>query len=187
MKQSGLSVLQRFQSLSEIEQQKQVGTIRSINAVSSGNSSFDPVLTFQQSCSCPHRHQNHGAHVCNSIARPASRAVSESSSGSSVAETYSWLINAGVPFSAFDPIAIEPTPIGPSDHLYDCADEIASLFSFPSAPKSSSSPTPTHYGLVSSSLDSPVSEPSFGFNGEDASLEIPQDMLGDLSTAIWGL
>lgn len=56
----------------------------------------------------------------------------------SVADTYEWLISAGVPFSAFDPIAIET--YFPNDllskntfsDLIDCADEITSLFSSPS-------------------------------------------------------
>jgi hypothetical protein len=61
----------------------------------------------------------------------------------SVAETYEWLINAGVPFSAFDPIAIEsqrPRPSskdGIGSDLFECADEIKSLFSAPSSPVSS--------------------------------------------------
>jgi hypothetical protein len=56
----------------------------------------------------------------------------------SVADTYEWLINAGVPFSAFDPIAIETTrrssdlfKKGMVSDLIDCADEITSLFSSP--------------------------------------------------------
>jgi hypothetical protein len=128
--------------------------------------------------------------MCNSIVKPASPAASEGSQGSkdiAVTETYNWLINAGVPFSAFDPVAIEPTPIASSD-LYGCVDEITSLFSPPSAQKQSPSPMCSSYGLASpSSLDSPVVEHSFGINGEDASLELPQEMLGELNTAIWGL
>jgi len=73
-----------------------------------------------------------------------------------------------------------------SADLYDCADEITSLFSLHASPKMSS--TPAHISLIcNDTLDSPVSDPSFGINGEDASLTFPQDMLGELNTAIWGL
>jgi hypothetical protein len=49
----------------------------------------------------------------------------------SEAETYQWLLNAGVPVSAFDPVALSDrhssTKVITSE-LVDCADEITSLF-----------------------------------------------------------
>lgn len=188
-KQSTLSALDRFQSLSDDAQPTPPGPTLSMSVLTSQSKpTFDPLLAFQQSCSCPHRHQSLGLHVCNSGAKPASPAVSETSSGSkdvSVADTYNWLINAGVPFSAFDPVALDPCPVSSSD-LYECADEITSLFALHASPKMSS--TPAHMSLICNDpLDSPISEPSFGINGEDASLAFPQDMLGELNTAIWGL
>lgn len=112
--------------------------------------------------------------------KPASPAVSDVSTGSqessSVSETYNWLIDAGVPFTAFDPVAIYSSS---SSDLHDCAEEITSLFSHSaSTPKMSPSYVPS--GLVS-----PGS--SFGINQEDFSLELPADMLGELNAAIWGL
>lgn len=188
-KPSTLSALERFQSFSEDAQPSPSGPTLSMSVLTSQSKpSFDPLLAFQQSCSCPHRHQSLGLHVCNTVSKPASPAVSDTSSGCkdvSVAETYNWLINAGVPFSAFDPVALDPSPVSSSD-LYECADEITSLFSLSASPKMLS--TPVHISLIScDTLDSPVSEPSFGINGEDASLAFPQDMLGELNTAIWGL
>lgn len=188
-KQPTLSALERFQSFSDDALPSPPGPTLSMSIMTSRSKpTFDPLLAFQQSCSCPHRQQSLGLHVCNSASKPASPAVSETSSGSkdvSVAETYNWLINAGVPFSAFDPVALDPSPVSSAD-LYECADEITSLFALNVSPKMSS--TPVHMGLLSNdTLDSPVSEPSFGINGEDASLAFPQDMLGELNTAIWGL
>mmetsp|Transcript_41146 Transcript_41146/g.63398 ORF Transcript_41146/g.63398 Transcript_41146/m.63398 type:complete len:358 (+) Transcript_41146:93-1166(+) len=69
----------------------------------------------------------------------------------SVAETYEWLINAGVPFSAFDPIAIEPQRVRPTakdgigSDLFECADEIKSLFSAPSSPAPTSPISSPHW------------------------------------------
>mmetsp|Transcript_49511 Transcript_49511/g.139360 ORF Transcript_49511/g.139360 Transcript_49511/m.139360 type:complete len:345 (-) Transcript_49511:293-1327(-) len=174
---STTSVIDRFIPLSDLQKQSTGSPIRNIVVASSTRPGFDPVRTFQQSCSCPHRH-HYAVDACNSMSKPASPSVSDiscSSQDASVSDTYNWLINAGVPFSAFDPVAIHAAPTGSSD-LYDCADEITSLFSH-STPKMS----PAH---VPSGLVSPGS--SFGIN-EDATLDLPQDMLGELNSAIWGL
>ncbi len=185
--QIGLSALERFQPIPN-EVKKQIpGPIRNITASALNLHTFDPVLTFQQACTCPQRHSNNGIHICNPTpksASPAALDISIGSKDSSVEETYTWLINSGVPFSAFDPVAIDPLPCASSD-LYDCADEITSLFSFGVSPILSS--TPANISLITTdTLTSPISDPSFGINEADASLVFPQDMLGELSTAIWG-
>jgi hypothetical protein len=49
----------------------------------------------------------------------------------SEAETYQWLLNAGVPVSAFDPVALSDRHSSNkviNSELVDCADEISSLF-----------------------------------------------------------
>jgi len=188
LKQTSLTAMERFQPLSDESKPASVVPIMNVSMASSQTKpTFDPIFKFKQSCSCPHQQQNFGFHVCNSTPTSPSPAVSDTSNGSkdvAVAETYNWLINAGVPFSAFDPVALDPSPSSSAD-LYDCAEEITSLFSINTSPKLTS--LPVSNGLVSTdTLDSPIGDPSFGINGEDASLEFPQDMLGELNTAIWG-
>ena len=83
--------------------------------------------------------ENHTAAQGTSADAPAENS-NELSTESSVAETYEWLINAGVPFSSFDPVSIENSPRPKADagkegiapDLFECAEEITSLFSCPS-------------------------------------------------------
>ena len=75
----------------------------------------------------------------------AIKASSSESSTTTVAETYEWLITAGVPFSAFDPIALEcsqrssRSSTDKNNDLYECAAEIKSLFA--SAPPTAATPS----------------------------------------------
>jgi hypothetical protein len=179
------SPLDRFQLLDRKDLPR--GPIRSIKPlVSKAKPGFDPVMTFrQQRCPCPHQNgeECHGCNHCNhQLPKTASLSLVSNSSGSSVssegtvAETYNWLINAGVPLTAFD-----PSPVGSSQDLFECAEDITSLFSDASALRAQPLEQPA-------CLDSPVAAPpSFGFNALDATLDIPEDMLGDLNSAIWGL
>jgi len=96
-----------------------------------------------------------------------------------VSETYDWLIKAGVPCTAFD-----PTPVGNPHDLFECSEDITSLF-LDSPDNVTSRP---NLSTVDTALVSPVgSSPVYGFNDVDATLDIPQEMLGDINSAIWGL
>ena len=180
-----LSPLDRFLPLDRKDLPR--GPIRSIKPImATPKPGFDPVLTFrQQRCSCPHHCNGQGHHVCtHTISKVVSVSSSLSTSSSSsiasdatVSETYNWLINAGVPCSAFD-----PSPVHNSHDLFECEDEITSLFS--DAPDK----VPSHTSALHFPLDSPVAAPlNYGFNEVDATLDIPQDMLSDLNSTIWDL
>ena len=86
----------------------------------------------------------------------AIKASSSESSTTTVAETYEWLITAGVPFSAFDPIALEcsqrssRSSTDKNNDLYECAAEIKSLFA--TAPPTAATPS----SVPSSSLSTAV-------------------------------
>ncbi|KAG7352768.1 HSF-type DNA-binding protein [Nitzschia inconspicua] len=100
--------------------------------------------------SCSHRTQPVHMTAPSGSVSPQQLSSATSSLGSSSGahkqegsevETYQWLLNAGVPFSAFDPVALSDrnssTKISSSE-LLECADEITSLFAMPSTPVSSS-------------------------------------------------
>lgn len=77
-------------------------------------------------------------HLSSSTCHLGVQSGSHQQQGSEV-ETYQWLLNAGVPFSAFDPVALNDglsiTKVS-SPELLDCADEITSLFANTSEPVS---------------------------------------------------
>ena len=163
------------------------GPIRIKPIMATPKPGFDPVMTFrQQRCSCHHISNVQGNHECShtsprvvSVSHLSTSSASSIASGSTVSETYNWLINAGVPCSAFD-----PSPVDNSQDLFECEDELSSLFSeAPDKVPSHSQTTALHLPL-----DSPVAAPlNYGFNEVDATLDIPQDMLSDLNSTIWDL
>jgi hypothetical protein len=101
----------------------------------------------------------------------------------SVADTYEWLISAGFPFSAFDPVAIETDPSPNAvEHLIACADEIKSLFSSPSPP---SSPKVAQPSSVQAPQVLPKEEPFVkAETGTDTTIHFPQSLLDDFSKSI---
>lgn len=138
-----------------------------------------PVVIFGSDTSSFHQRVRNSAHV----GTPAVQiGCNEILSDSNVSQTYDWLINAGVPVSAFDPVSVDCKSSSQSVDLYECADEITSMFS-----SRSESPTIEAMNYNAGSLDSPGGSVTFGFNDDDASLKIPQAMLGKLNAAIWGL
>jgi hypothetical protein len=98
----------------------------------------------------------------------------------SVADTYEWLISAGFPFSAFDPVAIETAQSSKAaDDLIACADEIKSLFSLPSPP---SSPKHAQPSSVQASQVLPKEEPFLtAETGTDTTIHFPRSLLDDFS------
>jgi hypothetical protein len=128
--------------------------------------------------------------------------------------TYEWLLNAGVPFSAFDPVALtEPsskcqlhqqhlrqyqgprgTPAVGSDlqdDLLECADEITALFSAPASSSSSTGPScsaATIFAPTTVASSSTGSEPSVGININIKDIQPPSnDFLGDIDDSLWAL
>lgn len=184
---NALSALERFKPLDPKDLPR--GPIRSIKPVmSTPKPGFDPVMTFrQQQCSCHLRQNGNGSHAClHTTAQVHRVSISPSTTSSATSSptasgTYNWLINAGVPFNAFD-----PTPVtSASQDLLDCAEEITSLFSDTSDKKSS---LPSETCATPLTSQTPAGPPSFGFDHVDGPLEIPQDiMLGDFNSAFWGL
>lgn len=72
----------------------------------------------------------------------------------SVAETYQWLSNVGLPVSAFDPVALSEkfSVRASATELLECADEITSLFATPAT-----SPTKeTRLAPISATLEAPM-------------------------------
>lgn len=138
-----------------------------------------PVVTFENATTSSQPVARTPAHA-GLLASAVGSTVESNAIDSSAAETYEWLISTGVPVSAFDPVSVNPTKSQAVD-FHDCADEIASIFSCRSA-----SPV---VGPLSQKqgLDSPVGGGSFGLDVADASLSIPDAMLGELNAAIWGL
>jgi hypothetical protein len=146
--------------------------------------------------------------LLSTTASLATSSKSQQQQGSEV-ETYQWLLNAGVPFSAFDPVALNDRQSNKmsSSELLDCADEITSLFATPASPTSSvchsTNPAPVPSTLdASASLlstfqnayaavsgdSSPVDVPlpvSPSVNSNDEHVALPDLLLGDDNWALW--
>lgn len=147
---------------------------------------FDPMALFRQNCcsyqNCTHRRNN----------MPAQNKAKSQDDGS-VAHTYEWLINAGVPFSAFDPVAITSShsvASGVGD-LFDCADEITSLFSSGSGANTPTQGSPMAQRSVSE-LSDVTNDDAFASIDilDETNPHFSANLFGDLSDitpAIWGL
>jgi hypothetical protein len=134
------------------------------------------IIAFKQTC-CHHHHV--GAHASSCVSREPDQSPRETS----VADTYEWLINAGVPFSAFDPVAIEKPQQTIGSDLMNCADEITSLFSSPTL-KSTPAPEAT-LSLLPDCNDLSIEDaftPANTFN--DTNHNFPGSILDDLSPTI---
>lgn len=189
-KAGALSVLDRFQPLKPIESTTIVPVRSSISEKGIFDSNYDSLKPHQPSPTCLNKNYKSpvegfegNSHSSKKSRKDRQMQILQSNQtmkDRAASETYEWLINSGVPFSAFDPVSFDANPSVSSD-LYDCAEEITSLF----VSSALATPTSESSDISSPSLFSGVDQ-SFGFNCDDASLAMPEHILGQFSESIWG-